>query len=217
MLSNQFVVAIVLALSSSFTPVGATYKSPQSKRDLPPDTSLLEWQVKTVDPNSPLNGAELALHTIPGTPDRLMAVWDYNSPIASTNFHDGELHLNAGRQHGRDAGPTGYMNLIPSGSDHMDRYEIGFANVTTSFNATTAPGTVDKGWVLSQLDPAYPSRKKLTHNLKADVTGFSLCYGGASGRSGKWYNFYFLAGSKGQTWDNNGCENNVTIYTLGPL
>ncbi|KAI0133378.1 hypothetical protein F4776DRAFT_625372 [Hypoxylon sp. NC0597] len=214
MLSAQFVVA-VLALSSGFTPVSAMYGSPQSKRELPPETSGLEWQFKTSN-SSKLNGTQLAVRKIPGSPDRLLAVSDETSPVAFTNFHDGELHLGSGHQNPHDTGPTAYMNLIASGSDSMERYEIGFANVTNSFNATTANGTVDKGWVLSELDPAFPARKKLTHNFKADKMGFSLCYGGPLGRLGSWYNIYFLAGSKEQTWDNNGCENDVTIFTLGP-
>ncbi|KAI1410003.1 hypothetical protein F5Y13DRAFT_202634 [Hypoxylon sp. FL1857] len=216
MLPNQFIVVIALALSSSFTATNALCRPPPPERDGPPDTSGLSWQVKTVDPGAELNGAQLTLRTVSGTPDTGIVVWDHNAPVIISNFHDGELHLGSARQNSHDTGPTAYLNLTTPGSDKMDRYEFGFANVTDSFDASTAKGSVDKAWVLSQLDPDYPKRKRLNHNFNADFTGFSLCPGGPLGLSSEWYQIFFLVGKEGQTWDNNGCENNVTIFTMGP-
>ncbi|KAI0830951.1 hypothetical protein F5Y06DRAFT_301841 [Hypoxylon sp. FL0890] len=212
MLSNQFVVATFLALISYLTPANARCKPPPLKRDDPAAIRGVQWRIKTVDPASQLNGRDFDLQM---TPDRGIAVSDSNAPLAITNFHDGELHLGSALQNSRDVGPTAYLNLTTPGSDKMDRYQIGFANVTSSFYATTANGSVDKGWAISEIDPDYPKRKKLSHTLDADLVGFSLCYGGVWGRSNTWYYIYLLAGSKDKTWDNNGCENNVTIWTMG--
>ncbi|KAI1135789.1 hypothetical protein F5Y05DRAFT_421170 [Hypoxylon sp. FL0543] len=236
MLSNRLVAATVLAVASGLTAAGTLGESSALKRDDPTtvhgveqqikadnpsnktDIHGVEWEITAERPDDALNNALLHIRRFPENPDNWILVSDDNmGSNFDTNSHDGEWHLGSNNTPcASDEGPTAYLNLTKPGSDDIDRYEIGFANVTSSFYASSANGTVDKGWIISLLDPENDVfGRKLNHTFDADLVGFSLCPGGIHAHGAVWYYVYLLVGSKDQSWDNNGCVNNVTVWTWG--